>query len=153
MIFPVVSEADSGFKGLLTRSELMAGLSRAGRDALVAIFAKTEIPSVEASSPLIAAIARLREGHGPCLQVVDGRDRGAAHPRERRRVPDGPVGPRPRKPGRPGRPPVQSRFEGRFTVHAFCSPITRALIMTPVKVQSRGRDRHDLSPGRPELGG
>ena len=70
--FPVVSEADSGFKGLLTRSELMAGLSRAGRDAQVAMFAKTEIPSVEASSPLIAAIARLREGHGPCLQVVDG---------------------------------------------------------------------------------
>jgi len=69
--FPVFSEAHGGFRGLLTRSELMAGLSRAGRDAHVTMFAKTEVPSVEASSPLVAAIARLREGHGPCLQVVD----------------------------------------------------------------------------------
>lgn len=28
-------------------------------------------PSVEASSPLVAAVARLRAGQGPCLQVVD----------------------------------------------------------------------------------
>jgi CBS domain-containing protein len=68
----VVSDVDGGFRGLLTRSDLMAGLARAGRDAPVAAFAKTEIPVVEASSPLVAAMARLREGHGPCLQVVEG---------------------------------------------------------------------------------
>lgn len=70
--FPVSAESDGGFRGLLTRSELMAGLARAGRNAPVSSFARTEIPCVEVSSPLVGAIARLREGHGPCLQVVDG---------------------------------------------------------------------------------
>jgi Zn-dependent protease len=69
--FPIVSDADHSFQGLLTRSDLMAGLARGGRDALAGDYAKTGIPSVEASSPLVAAIARLREGQGPCLQVVD----------------------------------------------------------------------------------
>ena len=69
--FPIVSTTDHSFQGLLTRSDLMTGLARAGRDALVSDHAKTEISSVEASSPLVAAVARLREGHGPCLQVVD----------------------------------------------------------------------------------
>jgi Zn-dependent protease len=68
--FPVVSTGEHGFEGLLTRSDLMAGLARAGRDAPVADFAKTEIPKVEASCPLATAVTRLREGHGPCLQVV-----------------------------------------------------------------------------------
>jgi Zn-dependent protease len=70
--FPVVSDLGGGFRGLLTRSDLMSGLARAGRDAPVAAFSKTEIPVVEAASPLVAAMARLREGHGPCLQVVEG---------------------------------------------------------------------------------
>jgi Zn-dependent protease len=69
--FPIVAEGDHGFRGLLTRSDLLAGLSSGGRDALVVEHAKTEIPRVEANSPLAAAVTRLREGHGPCLQVVD----------------------------------------------------------------------------------
>jgi len=69
--FPIVSTTDQSFQGLLTRSDLMTGLARAGRDAVVGDHAKTGISSVEASSPLVAAVARLREGHGPCLQVVD----------------------------------------------------------------------------------
>jgi Zn-dependent protease len=69
--FPIVSVADHSFQGLLTRTDLMTGLARGGRDALAGDYAKTGIPSVEASSPLVAAIARLREGQGPCLQVVD----------------------------------------------------------------------------------
>jgi Zn-dependent protease len=69
--FPIVSVADHSFQGLLTRSDLMTGLARGGRDALAGDYAKIGIPSVEASSPLVAAIARLREGQGPCLQVVD----------------------------------------------------------------------------------
>jgi len=69
--FPIVSTADHSFQGLLTRSDLITGLARAGRDALASDHAKTGISSVEASSPLVAAVARLREGHGPCLQVVD----------------------------------------------------------------------------------
>jgi Zn-dependent protease/CBS domain-containing protein len=72
--FPVVADGNGDFQGLLTRSELMTGLSRAGRDARVAEFARTQIPSVEASSPLVAAISRLRQGHGPCLQVVERGD-------------------------------------------------------------------------------
>ena len=68
--FPIVSESAHGFRGLLTRSDLMAGLAQAGRDAPVADFAKTEIPSVEATSPLSAALTRLREGHERCFQVV-----------------------------------------------------------------------------------
>ena len=69
--FPVVAPSDHSFRGLLTRAELLAGLTRAGRDALVGDHAKTAISSVEASSPLVAAMTRLREGEGPCLQVVD----------------------------------------------------------------------------------
>ena len=69
--FPIVSTTDQSFQGLLTRSDLMRGLARAGRDALAGDHAKTGISSVEASSPLVAAVARLREGQGPCLQVVD----------------------------------------------------------------------------------
>jgi CBS domain containing-hemolysin-like protein len=56
---------------LLTRSDLMAGLARAGRDAFAADYAQTEIPSVEASSPLAAAVKSLRSGKRPCLQVID----------------------------------------------------------------------------------
>ena len=69
--FPIVSTTDHSFQGLLTRSDLMTGLACTGRDALAGDHAKTGISSVEASSPLVAAVARLRAGQGPCLQVVD----------------------------------------------------------------------------------
>jgi len=69
--FPIVSTADNSFQGLLTRSDLLTGLASAGRDALAGDHAKMGISSVEASSPLVAAVARLRQGHGPCFQVVD----------------------------------------------------------------------------------
>ncbi len=69
--FPIASAGNHGFALLLTRSDLLAGLARGGRDALAADYAQTEIPSVEASSPLAAAVKLLRGGKGPCLQVVD----------------------------------------------------------------------------------
>ena len=69
--FPIVGQGDHEFKGLLTRSDLLAGLSRGGRDALVADYARTEIPCVAVDSPLSAAVTRLREAQTPCLQVVD----------------------------------------------------------------------------------
>jgi CBS domain-containing protein len=69
--FPVVGEGDHGFRGLLTRSDLLAGLSRGGRDAPAADHARTEIPCVELDSLLSVAVARLREAQAPCLQVVE----------------------------------------------------------------------------------
>jgi Zn-dependent protease/CBS domain-containing protein len=71
--FPVLT-ADGHTAGVLTRADLMGGLSRGGRDARVADFARTAVGSVEASAPLGPAVARLRAGEGPCLQVVE-RDR------------------------------------------------------------------------------
>jgi Zn-dependent protease/CBS domain-containing protein len=68
--FPVLS-ADGQAAGLLTRSDLMSGLSRGGREARVADFLKTEVGNVDASAPLGPAVARLREGEGPCLLVVE----------------------------------------------------------------------------------
>jgi Zn-dependent protease/CBS domain-containing protein len=68
--FPVVT-ADGQSAGVLTRSDLMSGLSRGGCDALVADYARTAVGTVEASAPLGPAVARLRAGEGPCLQVVD----------------------------------------------------------------------------------
>jgi len=69
--FPVLPNDEQGVRGLLTRSELMAGLSRRGRDAMVSEFARTEIPRVEIGSPLHTAVVRLREGGSPCSEVVD----------------------------------------------------------------------------------
>ena len=69
--FPVASTVDHAYEVLLTRAELLAGLTRAGRDALVGDHARTEISRVEAGSPLIAAVTRLREGRRACLQVVE----------------------------------------------------------------------------------
>ena len=63
---------DHKFAGVLTRSDLMTGLSQKGRDVPVADFARTELASVEAGSDLIPAVTRLRETGLPCLQVVDG---------------------------------------------------------------------------------
>jgi Zn-dependent protease/predicted transcriptional regulator len=67
--FPVLT--DHQLAGVLTRANLLAGLARAGRDARVADFVKTEIGAVEADSPLDAAVTQLREGDAPCLQVVE----------------------------------------------------------------------------------
>ncbi|MFO0891331.1 MAG: site-2 protease family protein [Isosphaeraceae bacterium] len=72
--FPVIADGGGGPRGLLTRSELMAGLARGGREAPVSDFARTEIPRVQGSSPLTDAVARLREGHGPCLEVIEGEE-------------------------------------------------------------------------------
>jgi Zn-dependent protease/CBS domain-containing protein len=69
--FPVVSGQGPEFEGVLTRSDLMAGLARGGPEARVADFTKHQITGVEADSSLAEAVARLREGHGPCLQVLD----------------------------------------------------------------------------------
>src|SRR5262249_51785994 len=68
--FPVIT-ADGHMAGLLTRSDLMSGLSRGGSQAHVADFARTAVGTVEASAPLAPAVGRLRAGEGPCLQVVD----------------------------------------------------------------------------------
>jgi Zn-dependent protease/predicted transcriptional regulator len=67
--FPVM--ADHKLAGVLTRSDLMAGLAAGGRDARVADFVKSDLPAVEADSPLVPAVTRLREGGLPCLQVVE----------------------------------------------------------------------------------
>jgi Zn-dependent protease len=68
--FPVLT-ADGQTAGLLTRSDLMAGLSRGGPDARVADFARTAVGTVDANAPLGPAVARLRAGEGPCLQVLE----------------------------------------------------------------------------------
>jgi Zn-dependent protease/CBS domain-containing protein len=69
--FPVESSGGLGLGGVLTRSDLMAGLARGGPDARVADFVRAEISTVEADSPLAEAVSRLRSGQGPCLHVVD----------------------------------------------------------------------------------
>ena len=70
--FPVVSGLQGGFVGLLTRSNLIAGLARDGRTALVSDHARNEVPSVEAASSLAEAISRLRaDREVRCFQVAD----------------------------------------------------------------------------------
>ncbi|MGO9467404.1 MAG: CBS domain-containing protein, partial [Isosphaeraceae bacterium] len=69
--FPVVSRHGAEFEGILTRSDLMMGLTRGGPQASVADFIKHHIGNVEADSSLAEAVTRLRAGHGPCLQVLD----------------------------------------------------------------------------------
>lgn len=74
--FPVVEDDDRHRPiGVLTRSSLMDGLSKAGRDGRVADFAQPTLGTIALDSPLVPALARLREGEGPCLQVVDGMGR------------------------------------------------------------------------------
>jgi CBS domain-containing protein len=68
--FPIAAD-DGTLDGVLTRSDLMAGLAKGGPDASVADFSRQEIGSVEADSSLAEAVGRLRAGHGPCLQVLD----------------------------------------------------------------------------------
>lgn len=67
--FPVVS--DGRLAGVLTRAELLEALARLGREGRVEQAALKELGSVPAGSPLVPALARLREGGAPCLQVVD----------------------------------------------------------------------------------
>ncbi len=69
--FPVVSRHGTEFEGVLTCSDLMAGLTRGGPEAPVADFVKHHISTVEADSSLSEAVTRLRSGQGPCLQVLD----------------------------------------------------------------------------------
>lgn len=74
--FPVVEDDDRHRPiGVLTRSSLMDGLSKAGRNGRVADFAQPTLGTIALDSPLVPALARLREGEGPCLQVVDGMGR------------------------------------------------------------------------------
>jgi CBS domain-containing protein len=67
--FPVI-DVDH-FAGVLTRADLLDGLSRGGREARAGQFARTEFDSVEVDEALVAALARLRESGGPCLPVVE----------------------------------------------------------------------------------
>lgn len=67
--FPVEDQGQP--VGVLTRSDLMNGLARGGQGALVSGYVSQEIGVVEAEEWLIPALTRLREGEGPCLQVVE----------------------------------------------------------------------------------
>jgi CBS domain-containing protein len=67
--FPVFE--DGRLVGVLTRSDLMNGLTRGGREAKVADYMRTEIGTVEADSWLTAAATELRENALPCLVVLD----------------------------------------------------------------------------------
>jgi CBS domain-containing protein len=67
--FPVI---DAGqFTGVLTRADLLRGLSEGGREAAVSDFARTEFETGEAGEELIPALARLRGSARPCLAVVE----------------------------------------------------------------------------------
>jgi Zn-dependent protease/CBS domain-containing protein len=67
--FPV--QSDGRLVGVLTRGNLLAGLSKGGRGALVADFKTPDIDSIQASDPLLPAMNRLRTGEVPLLQVVE----------------------------------------------------------------------------------
>ncbi|WP_169975777.1 site-2 protease family protein [Tautonia rosea] len=74
--FPVVENDDRHRPiGVLTRSSLMDGLSKAGREGRVADFVQPTLGTIALDSPLVPALTQLREGGGPCLQVVDGMGR------------------------------------------------------------------------------
>ncbi|CAN5634080.1 site-2 protease family protein [soil metagenome] len=68
--FPVL-DGDGHVLGVLSRSGLMQGLSQAGREGRVGDFVATPLGTVSAQEPIVPALARLREGEGPCLLVVD----------------------------------------------------------------------------------
>lgn len=70
--FPVLD--DNRFAGILTRSDLMAGLAQGGRDAVVSGFVKAELASVASNAPLVPAVNALRESGLPCLRVVEGEE-------------------------------------------------------------------------------
>jgi len=68
--FPVLE--GHRFAGILTRSDMMNGLSQGGPEALVSAFVKPEPISVSADSPLVPAMNTLRESGLPCLRVIQG---------------------------------------------------------------------------------
>ena len=61
--FPVV--ADGRAVGVLTREALMAGLAQSGRDSRVADAPLRELGAVEADTPLVPAVAQLRQESRP----------------------------------------------------------------------------------------
>ncbi|AMV38703.1 site-2 protease family protein [Planctomyces sp. SH-PL62] len=73
--FPVVQTGggEGDADGLvLTRANLMAGLSARGPEAPIREFATAAAPTVDADGPLVAAVGVLRERGVPCLQVTRG---------------------------------------------------------------------------------
>jgi CBS domain-containing protein len=67
--FPVLSDGQP--VGVLTREALLIGLAHGGRETRVADVPLGELGHVELGEPLVPAVALLREGGLPCLQVVD----------------------------------------------------------------------------------
>jgi predicted transcriptional regulator len=68
-VFPVI--IDGRHAGVLTRDALLKGLSQQGREGRIAEAPLRELGRVDAGAPLVPALARLREGGEPCLQVVE----------------------------------------------------------------------------------
>jgi Zn-dependent protease/CBS domain-containing protein len=67
--FPVVD--DGHLEAVLTRDALLEGLARIGRDGHVGEAPLRTLGRVEAGDFLVPAVARLREGGEPCLQVIE----------------------------------------------------------------------------------
>jgi Zn-dependent protease len=57
--------------GVLTRQDLLRGLSQGGRDARAADYLTPDLETVEIDDSLVSALTRLREKAGSCLQVTD----------------------------------------------------------------------------------
>ncbi|HEV3121631.1 MAG TPA: site-2 protease family protein [Isosphaeraceae bacterium] len=67
--FPVARDGEA--VGVLSRSDLLAGLARGGATALVADYMKPSPGNVEAGEPLVLALNRLRESQCQCMQVFE----------------------------------------------------------------------------------
>ena len=73
--FPVFDGSE--FKGVLSRSDLLRGLSQAGREAPIEPFLQPGLAPIDLADPLIPALNRLREAGVPCVPVMDkGRPTG-----------------------------------------------------------------------------
>jgi Zn-dependent protease len=59
------------FTGVLSRTDLLRGLSQEGRDAPIAPHVQPGLEPVELGAPLMPALNRLRETGIPCVPVVD----------------------------------------------------------------------------------
>lgn len=68
--FPVVDGATQ-VRGLLTRDDLIAALTRGGPHQPVAAAMRTDLPTVAAGTPFEAAFQRMQEVRSPVLPVVD----------------------------------------------------------------------------------
>ncbi|MDR3621401.1 MAG: site-2 protease family protein [Paludisphaera borealis] len=68
--FPIAVDGDPVLH-VLTRADLMSGLSQRGRDGLARDFAPSALPTVESSGSLSESLTLLRSRSTPCLQVVD----------------------------------------------------------------------------------